>query len=377
MNDFTFYAYLFNIFTCVMTGILLLVSKITPGLNDPHYRNARILISTAILLLAAGKGLTLLRSTDILLDIFPFIPLVLASFQACLITFTVLILFHSDYVSRHNIFISLMPTFVFVVLYVIVRLFVPEIRIHNWQEYGCNITNPVVLLRSAFLVTYLVVIVRYIRLFNRERNIYIGRINDYFSDTDKIRSVWGTRLFYEGLAIGLSFAVVCSWPSAVIDGISTVIMTIFYFSFAIRYINYQYKLLILQPAVGVNVPVVETAPAKVPVDVSAYTLEYRLQQLIAQKQPYLTPGVVIADLAGQLNVSSRELSYLIHQTYDMNFNTWINTLRIDYALELMKQNPHIAFDELAEQSGFSDKTKFSRVFKQTTGFLYKDYKNQH
>lgn len=377
MNDFTFYAYLFNIFTCVMTGILLLVSKITPGLNDPHYRNARILISTAILLLAAGKGLTLLRSTDILLDIFPFIPLVLASFQACLITFTVLILFHSDYVSRHNIFISLMPTFVFVVLYVIVRLFVPEIRIHNWQEYGCNITNPVVLLRSAFLVTYLVVIVRYIRLFNRERNIYIGRINDYFSDTDKIRSVWGTRLFYEGLAIGLSFAVVCSWPSAVIDGISTVIMTIFYFSFAIRYINYQYKLLILQPAVGVNVPVVETAPAKVPVDVSAHTLEYRLQQLIAQKQPYLTPGVVIADLAGQLNVSSRELSYLIHQTYDMNFNTWINTLRIDYALELMKQNPHIAFDELAEQSGFSDKTKFSRVFKQTTGFLYKDYKNQH
>lgn len=372
MSGFTYYTYLFNIFTYVMTGVLLLASKITPGLNDPHYRNARIFISSAILLLAAGKGITLLRSTDILLDIFPFVPLVLASFQACLITFTVLILFRSGYVSSRNIFRNLMPTFVFIVLYVSVRVFAPEIRIHNWQEYGRNITNPVVLVRSAFLLVYLAVIVHYVLLFIRQRKIYTGRINDYFSDTDKIRAVWGTRLFYEGLGIGIMFALVCSYPSAVIDGISTVLMTVFYFSFAIRYINYQYKLLIVLPAVTV-----EAHPAALADTSGHHLLEERLQQLVEREQPFLKPGVVIADLAGKLKISPRGLSYHINNTYGMNFNTWINTLRVEYAKKLINQVPRPGFEEIAEQSGFSDKTKFSRVFKQITGFLYKDYINQH
>lgn len=365
--------YLFNIFTCLMTGILLLASKITPELKDPQYHNAKILISSALLLMAVGKSITLLRSADILLDLFPFIPLILGSLQACLITFTVLILFHSDYVSRHNIIHCLLPTCVFIILYVVSRFFAPEVRIHNWEEYGRNITNPVIIIRTTFLLTYLIVIVRYIRIFNRERKIYTGRINNYFSDTEILRSVWGTRLFYEGLTIGLLFALVCSYPSAITDGVVTVAITIFYFTFAIRYINYQYKLLVILPAVKEILPSAVTVPENLAV---SHLLENRLQELLNQQQPYLTQGIVLADLAEKLNISSRDLSYHINHTYGMNFNTWINTLRIEYAKKLIGRTPRPSFEEIAEQSGFSDKTKFSRIFKQITGFLYRDYINQ-
>lgn len=365
--------YLFNIFTCLMTGILLLASKITPELKDPHYHHAKILISSALLLMAMGKSITLLRSTDILPDLFPFIPLVIGSLQACLITFTVLILFHSDYVSRSSIIHCLLPTFIFIILYGVSRFLAPEVRIHNWEEYGRNITNPVIIVRTTFLLTYLIVIVRYIRLFNRERKIYTGRINNYFSDTDLLRSTWGTRLFYEGLTVGLLFAFVCSYPSAIADGIVTMTMAIFYFTFAIRYINYQYKLLIVLPAVKEVLPPTVAVLENLPVP---HSLENRLQELLHQQQPYLTQGIVLADLAEKLNIPSRDLSYHINHTYGMNFNTWINTLRIEHAKKLIGQTPRPSFEEIAEQSGFSDKTKFSRIFKQITGFLYRDYINQ-
>lgn len=372
MNNPILLLYLFNIFTCLTAGIFLLASRISPNLKDSQYHKAKIFISLAIILLGVGKTITLLRGSGILLDLFPFVPLVLASFQACLITFTVLILFHSEQVNRANIIRKLMPTFIFVGLYVIACFFAPDVKIYGWQEYFRHIGNPVVMVRTAFFAAYLVIIVLYVRLFHRQRKVYTGRINNYFSDTDKIRATWGTQLFYEGMGIGISFALVCAYPSVWVDGISTVIMTVFYFSFAIRYINYQYKLFIALPAMQNDKPgIASPDPSLLP-----GSLEHRLQQLISEEQPFLIPGVVIADLAEKLHTVPRDLSFHINHTYGMNFNTWINTLRVEHAKMLMKQNPGISFIEIAEQSGFSDKTKFSRIFKETTGCLYKEYKKQ-
>lgn len=163
----------------------------------------------------------------------------------------------------------------------------------------------------------------------------------------------------------------CSCASPLADGIVTVFITVFYFSVAVRYINYQYKLYTVLPALREEHPV-EDGESRI----SSHVLDVKLNRLLKKEQPFLVPGVVIADIAVKLNVSPRILSYYINQMYGLNFNTWINRLRIEHARMLIERYPSMNFVEISEQSGFSDKTKFSRVFKETTGLLYKEYRKR-
>lgn len=85
-------------------------------------------------------------------------------------------------------------------------------------------------------------------------------------------------------------------------------------------------------------------------------------------------GVTLNDLSQLLNVTDRHLSLYIKNTYGLTFNRWINTLRIDYAKQLVRQNHTLLIDEAADLSGFSDKSNFSKTFKDITGISFQNFK---
>jgi hypothetical protein len=85
---------------------------------------------------------------------------------------------------------------------------------------------------------------------------------------------------------------------------------------------------------------------------------------------FLNKDFSLAILAGQLDTNTKYLSEVINSHYHMNFNTYINRLRINYIVEKLKTDPNFIkyrISYLAENSGFASHSSFATVFKAITG----------
>jgi AraC-like DNA-binding protein len=78
----------------------------------------------------------------------------------------------------------------------------------------------------------------------------------------------------------------------------------------------------------------------------------------------------LAVLAGQFETNTKYLSEIINKHYEVNFNTYINKLRINFIVEKLKSDPNFMnykISYLAEACGFSSHSSFATVFKSITG----------
>ena len=85
---------------------------------------------------------------------------------------------------------------------------------------------------------------------------------------------------------------------------------------------------------------------------------------------FINKDISLAVLAGQLDSNTKYLSEIINTHYHVNFNTYINKLRINYIIEKLKTDPNFInykISYLAENCGFSSHSSFATVFKSITG----------
>lgn len=87
---------------------------------------------------------------------------------------------------------------------------------------------------------------------------------------------------------------------------------------------------------------------------------------IIQQNWYKENGITLNQIAQLLGTNRTELSYAINQFERKNFNTYINSLRIEEAKKLMKES-NIPISEICIQLGYSDPANFSRRFKEQEG----------
>jgi AraC-like DNA-binding protein len=81
-------------------------------------------------------------------------------------------------------------------------------------------------------------------------------------------------------------------------------------------------------------------------------------------------------LAKQMKTNSKYISEIIHTHKQKNFNTYINELRVNYIIHLMKTDKaylNYKVSYLAETCGFSSHSAFTVVFKSITGFTPKQF----
>lgn len=91
-----------------------------------------------------------------------------------------------------------------------------------------------------------------------------------------------------------------------------------------------------------------------------------IQQWVDGKY-YLTEQFSIDDLANKLGTNKYYLSTYIREKYDMNFSTWVASLRIQEAKRLMQENPEMRLEAVAYAVGFSSLSYFSKVFSRLEG----------
>ncbi|MBR1411062.1 MAG: helix-turn-helix domain-containing protein [Prevotella sp.] len=87
---------------------------------------------------------------------------------------------------------------------------------------------------------------------------------------------------------------------------------------------------------------------------------------------YRKSGLLQPQAAKDIGVSRYRLTCWLHQQ-NMKYTEWIATLRIEEAKRIMKENPELGNDYLAQYCGFADRSVFQRTFKKLTGMTPAQY----
>lgn len=96
-------------------------------------------------------------------------------------------------------------------------------------------------------------------------------------------------------------------------------------------------------------------------------LMQQITQLMEEKRPYLNSDLKMLDIASQLGVRQSELSACISTFKKCSFSQFVNSYRVAYAQQLMREQSDIKMSQVGQESGFANDTTFYRVFKTITG----------
>lgn len=96
-----------------------------------------------------------------------------------------------------------------------------------------------------------------------------------------------------------------------------------------------------------------------------------------EKHPYLSESLTINKVANDIGISNRQLSEYLNNMLGVNFNTYINQLRIDYIKKMLTDNPKLTIAELAFSAGFTDASALAKVFKRFTGTTPSKYRTDN
>lgn len=102
----------------------------------------------------------------------------------------------------------------------------------------------------------------------------------------------------------------------------------------------------------------------------------RIDHLVEEEELFLNPGLTIQDVANSLRVNRTYISNIINRQKGVNFYQYINTYRINYAIELMrKNNAEKSLASIADESGFKSKSTFYTFFKIVKNCTPGEYQN--
>lgn len=93
-------------------------------------------------------------------------------------------------------------------------------------------------------------------------------------------------------------------------------------------------------------------------------------QLFEARKEFLKHEISLSKLASQIGVNHRYLSYVIKHHKQQDFSSYINTLRIDYIVMLLQENPETLkykISYLADLCGFASHSRFTITFKRIKG----------
>jgi AraC-like DNA-binding protein len=95
----------------------------------------------------------------------------------------------------------------------------------------------------------------------------------------------------------------------------------------------------------------------------------RLGTYMNQHKPYLRPDCTLEELADGAGVPAYKLSAFINQVEGKNFSDYLNEWRINYCLEILRDKKlnQVNLQEVATESGFSNRAAFTNAFKKVVG----------
>lgn len=191
-----------------------------------------------------------------------------------------------------------------------------------------------------------------------------------------------------GLCIMFVLSVVVNiYPHFISQLIFTGLYTIFYIVFALQYHNYGIVIANYPLPEETDSPKQEETNPTITLTLDTTTVMKKTNELNYEKieeklkewmsgKGYLHPSLTIQEMSKEIGINRTYLSNFINETYQTNFNGWINGLRIEEAKQRMITNPDLSLAEIAEQIGFADLAHFSKQFKAKEGCSPSSWKKE-
>lgn len=99
---------------------------------------------------------------------------------------------------------------------------------------------------------------------------------------------------------------------------------------------------------------------------------------LVEEKLYLNPEFSLNELSEKVDISSRNLSYVINSQFHMNFADLVNSYRIEAAVKIFEEakDPKQTILEVIYEVGFNSKSSFYNSFKKVVGKTPKEFKNE-
>ncbi len=98
-------------------------------------------------------------------------------------------------------------------------------------------------------------------------------------------------------------------------------------------------------------------------------LRDQINAYLEDEKPYLNPDFSIGDLATALKAPQHHVSYCLRVLFKQSFPKLKTTLRIQYAIEMMKsaEFEHLSIEGIGQMAGFSSRSSFYSAFQAEIG----------
>ncbi len=103
----------------------------------------------------------------------------------------------------------------------------------------------------------------------------------------------------------------------------------------------------------------------------------RLYEIMEDEKAFADEELSLPDLAKELNISSHQLSEILNEHIQKNFNTFVNEFRVQEAQKLLLEEPDRSILSIGVAVGFNSNTTFCTVFSKMTGMSPKQYRKEY
>lgn len=93
-------------------------------------------------------------------------------------------------------------------------------------------------------------------------------------------------------------------------------------------------------------------------------------------KPFCKEGLTLVVLAKDLGVSRQTLSAYINTHKGVNFNLWINTLRLEESKRMLRMSRNLKIGYISDICGFGTQSAFSKIFHRLEGCTPQEYRDQ-
>lgn len=106
----------------------------------------------------------------------------------------------------------------------------------------------------------------------------------------------------------------------------------------------------------------------------SYETFLQMENIIMEEQLFLNPRFGRDELLRMTGIHKNDLSYLLKRYAGVsNVNSYLNRLRVEYSVKLIKEKNNFSIEAIAEEAGFNSRSTFYRAFYKQFGMTPTEY----
>ena len=383
----------------VVIGIFLLSIKYEGHLDHGDYRSIRLLLALGTFLdtlIYLASGFCVDHGLDSNILSAHFIPLVF-NFQISIMAYAMMGLLHLRHINKYTPMAYYISGVVAAVT-IFVSYCVWSGGVFSWDKYVDFTTNCqfIVWFRVIYMIYIMLALVRTCVHLIRASYSYISVIENYFSEEEELISArhlsGSVYIFVAYFLLSMSAIIV---PNIFANQFIEFGILVCLLLFAVMIINCHNTYFKVYPphnlaemlksleerkkGVVAEEKVEEVVESKI--DKARTIVRGSIEDIIvewAQREdkPFMQESITLLDVAEDIKLSPRLLSEFLNKYYNVNFCTWINTLRVEEVKRLLIESPHLSLSEISFMVGFSDPASLSKIFKKISNESPSAYKKR-